>query len=284
MENVIKITSDTIDPRGLENCVNINDRTIIIDTNKISLNLLFIDVNQDVELVVKCNRSVSIAESYQGDCKFRKKITVKRNAILEKITFNNTNVSAVEEYVEVWDGSMADFAFSNLSDGNATDTCVINLVGNNASANIINAAISAKEQVKIVTSKIIHKAKNTKGNIDNFGVSKDHSNLVFNGWGVIEKGQINSEATQTQKIMIFDKNSRGAANPFLLIDENDVVASHAAAIGQMNPDHLYYLQSRGLSVKEAKELIILGYIMPVVDKIKNDELRESFYKKIKERI
>ena len=47
------------------------------------------------------------------------------------------------------------------------------------------------------------------------------------------------------------------------IDENDVIASHGAVVGQLNSDHMFYLMSRGLSKEEARKIIILGYLNPI---------------------
>ena len=49
----------------------------------------------------------------------------------------------------------------------------------------------------------------------------------------------------------------------LCIDENDVQASHAAVVGKLNEEHIYYLLSRGLSLADARRLISLGYLKPI---------------------
>ena len=47
-----------------------------------------------------------------------------------------------------------------------------------------------------------------------------------------------------------------------MIDENDVTAGHAASIGQVDPEDMYYLMSRGLSESEATEMIVMGFVEP----------------------
>ncbi len=61
--------------------------------------------------------------------------------------------------------------------------------------------------------------------------------------------------------------SRGDANPILLIDEDDVKAGHAASVGQVNPDQVFYMMSRGVTKEEAQRLIIYGFLAPVVSEI-----------------
>ncbi|NLC04945.1 MAG: SufD family Fe-S cluster assembly protein, partial [Erysipelothrix sp.] len=57
--------------------------------------------------------------------------------------------------------------------------------------------------------------------------------------------------------------------------ENDVEASHAASVGQPDPEAIYYLQSRGLTLEKTMEMITLGYLMPIVNVIENESIREE---------
>ena len=74
--------------------------------------------------------------------------------------------------------------------------------------------------------------------------------------------------------MVFDEKSTGIAKPILKIDENSIEASHAAVVGKINDEHLFYLVSRGLSEAEAKELITLGYLKPILKGFQDEEVAE----------
>jgi Fe-S cluster assembly protein SufD len=58
-----------------------------------------------------------------------------------------------------------------------------------------------------------------------------------------------------------------------LIDEDDVKAGHAASVGRINEESIYYLMSRGITRKEAERLIILGFLEPVVAEIPLAEVK-----------
>ena len=73
--------------------------------------------------------------------------------------------------------------------------------------------------------------------------------------------------------MVFDKDNKAIAKPILKIDENEVEANHAAVVGKINDEHLFYLTSRGLSETEAKELITLGYLKPILLGFKEEETK-----------
>ncbi len=69
--------------------------------------------------------------------------------------------------------------------------------------------------------------------------------------------------------------ARGDANPILLIDEDDVMAGHAASAGRVNEEQVYYLMSRGIPKREAERLIIYGFLLPVIQEIPLPSVREQ---------
>ena len=108
-----------------------------------------------------------------------------------------------------------------------------------------------------------HWVGKTTSNMNNYGVARDESKIVFSGVSHITEGAKKSNAKQNAKIIVFDTNAQGVASPILKIDENEVQASHGAVVGQLNSDHMFYLMSRGLTRDEARTLITLGYLKPV---------------------
>ena len=70
----------------------------------------------------------------------------------------------------------------------------------------------------------------------------------------------------------------------LYIDEYDVIANHAASIGSISKEDLFYLMSRGLDEKEASKLIVLGFVQPLLDKIDNASLKEEISKEFEKNL
>ncbi|HKL84363.1 MAG TPA: SufD family Fe-S cluster assembly protein, partial [Bacilli bacterium] len=83
------------------------------------------------------------------------------------------------------------------------------------------------------------------------------------------------ETHQTAKIIIFDDKAQAKADPILAIHFNDVAASHAATVGKVNADHLYYMQSRGISELDTKRLITKGYLEPVIKFVDDQEIANA---------
>ena len=157
----------------------------------------------------------------------------------------------------------ADFAQSNIS-----FKSVVNLVEEGASCTWHLATLSNADFKKTFDVSFNHQVGNTVALMDNYGVAKDKSNIVFSG-------------CNHAKIIVFDKEASGTASPILKIDENDVQASHGAVVGQLNSDHMFYLMSRGLSKEEARMVITLGYLRPISKQFSED-LQNRIEEAIKE--
>jgi len=133
----------------------------------------------------------------------------------------------------------------------------VNLLGEGSKAEWHLATLSSKDAKKIYETSVTHKAKHTEALMSNYGIARESSKVTFTGVSSIDEG------ADKAKIIVFDPDADGLASPILKISDNDVLASHAAVVGRLNEEHLFYLESRGLSEEEAKRLIALGYLKPI---------------------
>jgi len=170
----------------------------------------------------------------------------------------------------------ANYSVAEVNDSVTVSNTNILLQEEYASGTTKTVAITNENQEAHFTQLVEHKAKSTEGYIENYGVANNASTLVFEGIGKINKDMKRSIARQSNKGIVLGMKSRLDANPLLLIDEYDVVASHGAAIGKMDEEQLYYLMSRGLTLKNAERLIINGFLSPVLNKLSTDLLKEDF--------
>lgn len=155
-------------------------------------------------------------------------------------------------------------ALADFSEGHQKSSFMFDILESGAYLHFHLAALSSYEDHKEFAVSFNHFVGDTYAEMDNYGVCEDHSSLTFSGIGHIFSGAKRSKTHQNAKIMVFSPNSKALANPILKIDENDVEASHAAAVGKVNDEHLFYLTSRGLTEDEAKQLITFGYLKPIL--------------------
>ena len=138
-----------------------------------------------------------------------------------------------------------------------------------------NSIINSTSLVQQYDYNVYHLYKDTTSNLINYAICKDNSELNINSNGIIKKGCAKSKLSQKSKGIILDLKSAISANPLLQIDEYDVEANHGASIGAIDDDDLYYLMSRGLTKSQSEQLIVTGYMNPIISKI-NDDLIKNY--------
>lgn len=241
---------------------------IIYDGNDhLSLNIHFAPYSQ-VDLIE--------IKTLETKACLHKKMMLEEGAQVHVFSENLSQAASSHEDVYLQSYAQCQYGYSELSDDSFEGIYHFYLDGQEARAQVRTAILSKNQENKHYEILIQHNQPMTYGQMDNYGVVKDSGKLVIDGIGTITKGQHGSAAHQTNKIMIFDESCQACANPYLYIDDYDVQASHAAAVGKMDEEHLYYLQSRGLTKKQAMQLITYGYLMPVVEVIDNEMIKKHF--------
>ena len=235
-------------------------KNIILKEEEIfSLSHLDKDVNFTLE---KGKKSSLHLESFNDENNIE--ITLLEDSDLHLSVIHVDSDKRVKIHAKVEQNARIVVYFADFSRGlDAVDT-LIELEGEGAYAEWHLAAVSTNKDNKNISVSILHKNQNTFGRVDNYGVCKEESKLVFSGTSHIINGAIKSKTSQNAKIMVFDKKSDAIAKPILKIDENDIEANHAAVVGKISDEHLFYLTSRGISIEEAKNLITLGYLKPIL--------------------
>lgn len=224
--------------------------------------------NETKEILVKDNSSLSfvVNENASLTLKFIF-LTPIRNITINGTLKKKAKLNAV----------IADF-----SNGEAKMNAKILLNEEGANATWDLASLATKKDNKQFDISFIHNKGNTKADMNNYGVALNASRLVFSGTNHIKEKAKKSNTNQNAKIIVFDKDASGKANPILRIDENDVLASHAAVVGRLNDEHLFYLKSRGLTEEEAKALIVSGYLKPIAKNF-NSDIQNKINKMIMEK-
>ncbi|MCD5001630.1 Fe-S cluster assembly protein SufD [Enterococcus saccharolyticus] len=160
-----------------------------------------------------------------------------------------------------------DWALGVMNEGNIIADFDSDLVGEGSHAEVKAVAISAGRQTQAIDTRVTNKAPHSIGHILQHGVIRERGTLTFNGIGHILKGAKGADAQQESRVLMLSDKARGDANPILLIDENEVTAGHAASVGRVDPEEMYYLMSRGLRKEEAERLVIRGFLGSVLTAI-----------------
>lgn len=195
-----------------------------------------------------------------------------------KIIFvcENEDVKTSRE-IHLQEGAEIDLIVPDFSAGNRALNIETKLLGKGARSNWHLSSYSQNNDKKVFKISFSHFADKSFADMHNYGVVLDQSTLIFTGDSTIYEAVKGAETHQTARIIVFDEGSTAQADPILNIYHNDVIAaSHAATVGRVNAEHLYYLNSRGLTELEAKQLITKGYLLPIINYIDDEEFKEKF--------
>lgn len=162
-----------------------------------------------------------------------------------------------------------------MNDGNSVLDLQAYLAGPASRCQLATITVGDGQQKQGINAKIINQAPHTVGNIIQHGVALEAAKVTFNGIGHILKAAKQADSQQESRIMMLSDQAKGDANPILLIDEFEVQAGHAASVGRVDAEQLYYLMSRGLSRRQAEYLVIRGFLGQVFANVEDQPLRQS---------
>lgn len=146
-------------------------------------------------------------------------------------------------------------------------TITLHLDDPEASAEFLGTIFATEHNTVSLKSTIAHHAPHTTGNCLIKGVITDSAQVNLSGMIQIDHPASNSLDQLTERLLILSPNAFGELHPELEILTNEVRASHATTISRPDPDQLFYLQSRGVSLPNAIELIVEGFLQEVKQNI-----------------
>lgn len=129
------------------------------------------------------------------------------------------------------------------------------------------------DQVHDFRTRQDHLAPRTTSDLLFKGAVEDRARSVYSGLIHIAKDARGTVAHQTNRNLLLSPESSAESVPNLEIENNDVKCSHASAVGPIDEDHRYYLESRGVPPSEAERLIVLGFFADLLNRVPDDALR-----------
>ena len=129
-----------------------------------------------------------------------------------------------------------------------------------------------------------HLAPHASSNLLFKGALMDRGRSVFRGLIRVHPGAQRTDAYQTNRNLILSAGARADSLPNLEIAADDVRCSHAATVGQLDEEEIFYLQSRGISRTEAMRLVIFGFFGEVLEQLHLEEVRAELVRAIERKL
>jgi Fe-S cluster assembly protein SufD len=259
-----------------------------------------IHVNEDIrlesgfeEFVIDSERDLGLSISGEGSCQAFFRILRAKSLRIRGFAARESDISLVfwnesqaklcaDENYEVMENGHLVVAYGECGGGDTDRSSYVALRQRHAHAEILSASLVNEK--KNYRMNVVNFAPKTLGEIRNFAVVREQGKLMIDAIGKIVKGAKGAKSHQTSRALSFAAGQSSEILPELLIDENDVEASHAMSIGRVDDEQLYYLMSRGLTMQQCTALISTGYLMPVTEVLANEELRTALQKELERKI
>ena len=200
-----------------------------------------------------------------------------KNAILKNYKIDkksNTNIKYDYSSITQKENSISEtFIFSSGSDYIKNEVNC-NLEGQYSSAFINGIHLLSKNKHHEIRTNTNHLYENTKSYQLIKSVIDDSSKSVYQGKIYVDSKAQKTDGYQLSKAVLLNEQAEFNAKPELEIYADDVKCSHGSASGSLDEDSIFYLMSRGLDQKTAKELLINGFLLDVVEKITDEEIKK----------
>ena len=186
---------------------------------------------------------------------------------------NNSNIKYSFTNIEQDKNSLSETFI--LSSGSAFNKNEINcnLNGNYSSA-FVNGILSLnKKKHHEIRTSVNHLTESTKSYQLIKSVLENNARAVYQGKIFVSSDAQKTDGYQLSKAILLEDTTEFNAKPELEIYADDVKCSHGSASGSLNENSIFYIMSRGLNYKEAKELLINGFLLDVINKITDEEIK-----------
>jgi Fe-S cluster assembly protein SufB len=153
---------------------------------------------------------------------------------------------------------------SNMGSGTTMLYPCSMLVGEGARCDHLGLAFANGDQWQDTGAKVMHLAPHTSSKVTSKSISKGGGVSIYRGALKIATGAHDCTANIECDALLLDEESRTDTLPDIQVRNNDVTIAHEAKVGKLSEEDLFYLQSRGIPLEEARAMIVNGFIEPIV--------------------
>jgi Fe-S cluster assembly protein SufD len=161
---------------------------------------------------------------------------------------------------------------------------VSRLAGAGSRSDMLAVSIAGADQEFDQRTLQDHLQPNTTSDLLYKNALGNNARTVFSGLIKVERGAHRTDAYQKVRNLLLSDEAEANSMPGLEILADDVRCTHGATSGQVEPEELFYLQSRGIPELKAKGLVVNGFLNEVVDRLSNEEIKAYLHEQIATRL
>ena len=210
-------------------------------------------------------------------------IELKQGAYLLKYYLNSTNKNkTIYNFIRSKLRTNSQFENFNFSHNvsSCRDEIIADLNGKNAFVSLNNIQHLSQKCFHEIKWEINHNEENTKSSQFVKSALHDDSVAAFQGKIFVESKAQKTDGYQLSRALLLSDESKFLSKPELEIYADDVKCSHGSSSGSIDKDSIFYLRSRGINETDAKKMMIEGFLAEVINKIKNEKIKNIFFNKL----
>jgi Fe-S cluster assembly protein SufD len=150
---------------------------------------------------------------------------------------------------------------------NMRQETTLTIAGSGVDSHLNSLAIASQDQEIDQRTRQLHLAPHSHSRLLFKNALQDNARTIFSGMIEVAKDAQNTDAFQTNRNLLLDDTAEANSLPGLEILANDVKCSHGATTGQIDPEQLYYMRTRGISQKLARKLLVYGFFEEILESI-----------------
>jgi Fe-S cluster assembly protein SufD len=177
-----------------------------------------------------------------------------------------------------------DFIDVNIGSRLTKASVETHLDGDSAETKMVGAFYGHDDQHFDIDARVWHNAEHTTADLVTRGVIDDRARSVYEGVQNVGADAWDTNSYQRENTLMLSDESEADASPKLIINNHDTEASHSATVGQVDQQDLFYMTSRGVNERLAKNMLVEGFYVPVLEEIEVEELREELTTRVRERL
>ena len=158
------------------------------------------------------------------------------------------------------------------------------LEGDASESKIVGAFFGHEDQHFDLNARVWHHGEHTTADLVTRGVLDDESRSVYEGVQDVGRDAWDTNSYQRENTLMLSDESEADASPKLIIHNHDTEASHSATVGQVDAEELFYMTSRSLDPEQARNMLVEGFFVPVLEEVEVEELRTDLQAEIEARL
>ncbi|MBT3419089.1 MAG: Fe-S cluster assembly protein SufB [Candidatus Magasanikbacteria bacterium] len=226
--------------------------------------LIIVDEGAELQYIEGCSAPRYNVNSLHAGCVeiFVHKHARVRYSSIENWSKNTYNLNTKRALVD--EEGVIEWINGNMGSGVTMLYPASILRGRGARSDSLGIAFAGEGQEQDTGSKVIHAAPNTTSTIRAKSISKDGGISTYRGYVQVTKAATNAKVGVECDALLLDEGSVSNTHPYMNIDTDDVSIAHEATVGKIGDDEIFYLMSRGLSEERAMQMVVSGFIEPIV--------------------